>query len=276
VLASIADYIGPWQLAFVPVFILYMLLVGGYFLRRSLRRHQAYKRIRLGRCVLISLYASGGGGISGAIMLFLFRSIGTAIEHVLPMIVIGAVVGLMAFLSVGLLVIWAAFNIPPRDVLRASVMPVGSVAALAIIFGAATVVPTFSQKREKRLLDSCQMRLLKINQAVDFFERDTAGNPPESLKDLVRTKKLAPEDIRCAAAANEEVGFFYLPVPGDPRDKPSDKLRACDFAGHHGSKRPILLANGDCKVLGQQEFQELLKKPDNAEFAKKLKAAEGK
>lgn len=68
------------------------------------------------------------------------------------------------------------------------------------------------------------------------------------------------------------VSYFYHPPVPDAR---MNTVIACDLRGNHKDHRNVLTYDGHVSWLSEQEFQDLLKKPENADFARALREAEG-
>ncbi|MGC9453347.1 MAG: hypothetical protein ACP5HU_00640 [Phycisphaerae bacterium] len=120
---------------------------------------------------------------------------------------------------------------------------------------------------------TCGANLRTIAEAANIYRTDYSDVWPGNLQVLIDEDLLGPDSIRCPLSQSpRESDYFYHP-PAD--DASPMTLLACDWRGNHRSGRNVVHANGKVRMVSEQEFQQLLKKPENADFARALREAEG-
>ena len=85
-LATMSDYLFPWQIPVYVAFVVGWIFGGGYLIRRSFKRHGASRRLSLGRGILASLLAGMAGAFAGGII---GAIVGTSILPVIGSVIFG-------------------------------------------------------------------------------------------------------------------------------------------------------------------------------------------
>ncbi|MFW6065976.1 MAG: hypothetical protein ACOC9S_04075 [Planctomycetota bacterium] len=90
---------------------------------------------------------------------------------------------------------------------------------------------------------------------------------------LVDEQLIASGHLQCPSSSHDrQIDYFYHPPK---QDAYPGTLVVCDFRGNHDGYRNFVDAGGTVSQVSEDEFQELLKKPENADFARALREAEG-
>lgn len=277
---TLKHYVDPgeftWQ---IPLLIsVFAAWLGGGFLllRLFLKKHLA-KPLPWYRYLLVVGAAGVAAAAFGALIGGLFYQMGkrTGADLMIP----GAVLACLAALAAGLLVIYLLVNLPFRRVAVASIIPLAAILLACGGLVAGMTLPAMGIRQEKQVQNDCLHNLIYIAKAL---ERYGMGKPPASLK--VLTEKMISDSngerpyleakrLRCPGRPqSEDLGYFYHP----PRVTAEQvgQLMVCDFGRNHGHGRAILMSNEPPRFITEADFQELLTRPENSEFAAALKAAE--
>ncbi|MGC9453346.1 MAG: DUF4190 domain-containing protein [Phycisphaerae bacterium] len=138
----------------------------------------------------------------------------------------------------------------------------------------ALMLPVLSRTREQARRIVCLTNLSAIARAMDEYSFEYDDHFPADLDILVEERYLYDRDIfRCPSAVSDRRSdyFYHPPAP----DAPPHTLVMCDLRGNHEDYRNVLTSDGSTDRVSEDEFQQLLKKPENADFARALREAEG-
>lgn len=145
------------------------------------------------------------------------------------------------------------------------------------VAGPALMIPilmiSLGQARELAKRASCGTHLNSIGMAVLMYQSENNDQFPPDLNALVRAGQPAGLFICPSATRGRTSDYFYAPAP---TGAPLSTIIACDLAGNHKDFRNVLVASGSITNMHEAEFQAALAKPENADFAAKLRQAEGK
>lgn len=275
-LAALRDYLFPWQIPVGLLFVAAWVYGGGLFLRFGVRKHMppSYKT-QIGYCSLVSALAGCAGAVAALIIFVTTTTLGTFF-NASPVYLAGFLAGL-AMLSMSYIVVHSMFSLQFKQSL------IFWAITLSIVVGAGAVllIPSALITRkigiEKKLNFYCQNKLQVIYAALKAYE-ENYGDPPESLSLLYERKPpLAPASL-VDCPGGKVKGYFYL-KPRTFRNipAPTKRMLACDFGtNHRDGTRNVLFLDGTVRQerYTPEKFQELLNEPENAEFARMLKAAE--
>jgi len=277
-LASAREYLHIWQLPIFLVFAAGWIFGGGWLLHRAFRKCGYEKRLSVRKCFVCSLLAGGAGGASAMIVFFLFRAIGTA-AHV-KLTAVGVILAAAVMAVIAVLVLYAMFEMPMRRMVATAAVPVAAVMVLAAALAAAAGLPAYRIRKRQiqrgRQISLSLRNLARINQAIRLYQ-SAFRTPPDSLTRLVEKGYIDADVLRPPGSDDQSTRYFYLPAPPMPAGQETRKIQACtSVLTGGGVPRVVLLANGNCSVYDEQNFQLLLDLPENAAFAAGLRAAEGK
>ncbi len=274
----LSNYINGWIFLVLGVFVVAWIVGGGYLIRRSFPRYGYAQRLGIGRSMLASfLSGSAGAFAAGVTMLLVMRLTDGRIVFA-----IGAVIALGAAMFVAFLVLYAMFSLSAKQTLWASMMPLGSVAAVGLLLGTAYLVPTRMGVRRQGKRDYTCYKLAKIFPAYAIYV-NKYHKPPASLRVLVEQKLLEPEELRSPLSPDREIGYFYIPAM-PKRGEQLQQIFACDYGDNRdGYGRAVLLmprnrqrwATPKSRWYSEEDFRKLLQLKENADFAKALQKAEG-
>jgi hypothetical protein len=119
----------------------------------------------------------------------------------------------------------------------------------------------------------CASNLRGIAQALSEYASDSDGAFPAGLEALLTGDVVLEQSLRCPSSSGErELDYFYH---APRRDAPGSALIVCDLRDNHDGGRNAASLDGTVQWLTEQEFQQLLAQPENAEFARALEEAEG-
>lgn len=124
---------------------------------------------------------------------------------------------------------------------------------------------------------ACLGNLYRLRQPLMMYRFTNRGKFPPGLQALVFSGVPLGE-LRCPVLRERCPGFArrfdYFYFPRDP-NADRDRMIACDYAGNHrDGTRHVLFADGGVSSLKEVQFEKLLARPVNAEFADALRAAE--
>lgn len=251
------------------VFIIGWLLGGGYLLLRSMGKQPLNPAAKLPRCVGAALLAGLAGAFSGGVLYMLLAAIGKGLGVNLG--ALGTIVAVAAMIAVGYLVIYAMFNLPFGNVLRAAGPAIFGTILLAVVIGAAAAIPARYATQARRRREMAIHRLQRIHRAILMYEIKT-GRSPKTLSALTEEHYIDASALRHPCAPQSAVGYFYLPARSVPYMEQTKAVRVCELVPS-GDGRLLLFANGRCRWYSSREAQRILDLPENAAFASALAAA---
>jgi len=114
---------------------------------------------------------------------------------------------------------------------------------------------------------------MKIEQALGLYAGEY-GHYPATLEALVSTDITDDDTLHCPAAAESRrrCDYFYMRPGGGVYYHDSKALMVCEFKAHHADERGIVFKSGVVARVSETEFQKLLARPENTEFAHALRA----
>jgi len=270
---GLREYLSAWQLLVMAVFIVGWLTGGGYLLRWSIRRREPQRRVKLGKCVLVSLLAGAAGGISGAVLFALVYIIGRRTDT--NLLVPGVVFGMLSMLTVSFLTVSVMLESSAKSTLAAAGPSIAAILGWALLLGIPTTIVSRNLTLVRLERETCALHLRYIHRGLSLYQTNF-GQSPVNLTTLAEKKFVEAESLRCPAAPDRQIGYFYLPAPTS-RDLQTKQILACDFRENHGGAgRTVLLVNGQCDWYTEDRFAALLGEAENAAFAKALREAEGR
>ena len=277
-LASARDYLHIWQLPIFLVFVAGWIFGGGWLLHRAFRKYGYKKRLSVRRCFACSLLAGGAGGVSAMIVFFLFRAIGAAAHTNLN--ILGMILATAIMVTIALLVLYAMFDMPMRQMVATAAVPVAAVMVLAVALAAAAGLPAYRIRRRQiqsgRQIGLSLRNLARIDRAIRLYW-SASRTPPDNLTRLVEKEYINADDLRQPGGADQSFRYFYLPAPPVPAGQETRKIQACSsILLGDGEFRAVLLVNGNCRLYDKRNFQILLDLTENTAFAAFLRAEEGK
>jgi hypothetical protein len=285
-LAAASDYLKIWQLPLFGVFIVGWIVGGGYLFHHTLsKKVQTRRGVSLGQGMLISLLSGMAGGIAG---LVLYMVGDTAMppappaspgEAAMPISIFGVVLGLLGYMVVAWLTVFAMQKLSAGEILKASVLPIGATVGLAVAVGLGAAIPAAIQVRRER----AQFALMSknLNNMIDLHDWVYERGWNDPVKSLAVLKNFAGFDqslLKNAAAPDREIGYFYHPAPSTKGRMNADpQLLMCDPKGIYGDfdARIVLYSNGVARKLDEARFRDELNEPQNQDFAEALRKAEG-
>ncbi|NLF31419.1 MAG: hypothetical protein GX591_11115 [Planctomycetes bacterium] len=151
--------------------------------------------------------------------------------------------------------------------------------AVPVLIGLVTTAkPRLPRATPRSVL--CMTRLKGIGNGIALYAMQYADAWPPDLHALVVDNVVELRQLECPVEATAGgLDFFYTPPAwaGDPSPPPEDTtIIACDLRRNHSDRtRNVLLCGSRVDRLGEDDFQALLTRPENAAFAAALRAAEG-
>ena len=268
------EYIHLWQLPIFVGFLAAWVLGCGYLLLRAIRPHLPRRKATLSRCAVSMLLTGLASGFAMVATIYVYVAIAKPanMREISPGIVLGA----LAAVPMAILVLYTAFNLPFRRTVRSVAPAVGVGFALALATAVAAFLPAHRIRLTKIHQDHAVHRLRVIRGAINTFAGKNAGRLPKDFNELVAAGSIKPEALKSRTNLARDVGFFYLPAPSRMTQDP-DRILVCDFRDNHGGRwRAVAFsrAKKDAGWFSETDFQELLEKDANADFATALRAAE--
>lgn len=269
-LAAFSNYLFAWQLPMFAVFGATWLIGGPYLTRRALARYADLPRSKrhLGRCAQLNLFATGAGLVALLIVAAFIVVMARSPLGVRLAVAVGVAVGLPSMLGMSWVISLSILALPSKTVLRIAASTTGPIMVLLLLVAAGAGVPAWFVRQNQILEEKCRYGLHQLRYALDMHSR--RGEEALSLQALVEAGLLKSEFLVCPGKPDVETGYVYLPATPATPGKGSEKIRLCDRRGNHGSKRHVLFIDGRLELLGRREFDELLAKPENEDFRKKL------
>ncbi len=209
--------------------------------------------------------ARGGGGLATAAL-------------VLGLIGLIPLLGILPAVAAVVLGLVSLLRRLPRSGCALAGTALGAVGATTsiVVTGIALLVsvlmPVLSEARDQARRDTCETNIRSIKVGVRMHE-DRHGAPPANLDILVEQELLSREKLRCPAAEGRGYDDYFYHPPAD--GAPPRTLIACDFRDNHNDRRHVLDYYGRVDWMTEQSFRELLERPENADFARALRKAEG-
>ena len=236
--ANVQHYLYWWQLPLLGIFIVGWLLGGGYLLLRSMAKQPLNPPAKLPRCIGAAVLAGLAGLFAGSVLYTLLATIGRGLE--LNLGPLGAIVAVAAMIAVGYLVIYAMFNLPFGNVLRAAGPAIFGTILLAVVIGAAAAIPARYATQAKRRRERAIHHLQRIHRAILMYEIKTGRTPKtlSALADEHYIDALSPEQTQFALAHEA----LHCALSHFARRQNRVKHRwdmACDFAIN-----PMLINDG--------------------------------
>jgi prepilin-type processing-associated H-X9-DG protein len=134
------------------------------------------------------------------------------------------------------------------------------------------LLPTLGRARELTKMTMCGTHVSVMGKALALYEADNNDVMPQSLDVLVTRGLLTREVFACPSDDKESASsYFYLPAKPS---SPADRIIVCDLVGNHRDGRNVLFADGRVKLVKEDDFQRLLRQPENGEFVLALSKAE--
>lgn len=146
---------------------------------------------------------------------------------------------------------------------------------LTTVLTVTILLPDLNFSREMAKRAKCGKNLNTLGKAVLAYQENNKDLYPADLNSLIKENLLSPDALHCPSAKDKgrTCNYFYAPPQANA---PGTTVIACDLAGNHPDVRNVLHASGSVdSVRGEKGFAELMAKPENAEFAAKLRQAEG-
>ena len=279
-LAAAGEYFQPWQLPLFAVFLFAWLVGGGYLVQVIIGPRTEQRKYTLGRGILVSFLSGAGGGFAA---LALYK-IGSAIFPIepdplkLPICWPGFIAGIIGFLVVAFLIVFAMHKMPLGKTISASIIPIGAplllgavLAGVSIHFSAKIVQ---AERRHMMRVNETIMVLSKLYKALEDTTLRT-GRPPATLEELVEKSPLEDEDIQ--SPVNPKGRGFFFNGGRTTTDRDSRRILLCDYVENFpGKGRAVLYEGGSIEFLPTDSFQTRLNQTENRAFAKALQEAEGK
>jgi hypothetical protein len=270
VLAAISDYFRAWQTIHILLFTVGSVGVGSWLLLKSMKARPEFRRPRLGKCVGILVVALAAGGLSAASFLLLVYGIGVAIDVNLKSL--AAVVAMVMAWPAVLAAMYAMLEVPFAQAMKMAARPVVAMLVIGAPLGVDVLIRTRGEVSRENRTRECRYNLSAIAGALVAYQR-SYGDPAPDLASLAAHGDIPAELLRCPAAPNEQVGYFYIPARIRTDEGPSSII-VCDFAGNHPDGRNVLLSNGSVMFDDPEDFADELKQGPNLKFAEALKAEE--
>lgn len=275
-LAFIQNYVNPrlypWQIPFLLTFLVGWILGGAFLLRWSLRRLAPQPKLTFRNFILICFLAGLAGFALGGIVVFLVTAIAQQTNADLR--ITAAMCGAAFAVAGAYLTVYAMLDMPLRRVLKVGTPPLAGIFLLTLAVGMSCILPAIGIRREMRQMTECIKNMPLLNRAIVRYETNN-GRPPASLEELRddpgMQSLVEPEWLVCPA---HNARLFYFPVRSIPIRTSTQKLRMCDFKANHPRGRNWLYANGVTQQGLEKDFQNILQRPENAEFRKALEAVE--
>ena len=275
----------PVQIVFFAAFFAWWLLGAAWLLRRSIRKHTELKKQALAPCVLYLFLAGLGAAMVAGLSYRLVAQIALPSDAGITQQIEAAIPGAIAAIPMAFLVLYAGLQFPLGRLLRVCWLPAATVfLALGVFVGSA-----FLLGLTRKLIDNDAQKsvahLREFDQAIRLYEGKHDKQEPKDLWVLTQKFRdangkvplLNKSSLECPFLPGVPLGYFYRPGPSlDPeKDKLSQILRACEWNHSHVARyRSMLLANGNAWSMTDGEFQSVLGRTENAEFAKAYRAAE--
>ncbi len=266
----ISRYQAIWQLPIMVVAAVVALYVGARLLRRALLKRQDRRKTGMGRCVVAVALALFAGVVGGGIVAVFFNAVGSHAEVDLGPVAM--VLGLATLVLLYLLVLWAMFALPFRQIAASGAQALGGVLVVTAVIGGLTAIPTYiyGQRRFRQRL--CREQLGVIHRGIEAYRSIYGGQLPPSLEAVGDADAIPVDMLLCPGDRSREPGYFYRPVR-TVTEGVTSSIRVCDRAGNHPGGRNVLFANGDVVWKEESQFQALLELPENEGFAEILRAA---
>ncbi|MBT3201398.1 MAG: DUF4190 domain-containing protein [Phycisphaerales bacterium] len=137
----------------------------------------------------------------------------------------------------------------------------------------ALLVPAVQRSVELANQASCKANLSGIGKGVILFKVESPnGQYPKDIQPLIDSGLVHRGAFDCPSAEPGHRSYFWC-FPKDTRGLSDRAFMACDLKGNHpGDGRAVLYVAGIVDFVSEEKFQTLLAGPENAEFARAMKA----
>jgi len=137
----------------------------------------------------------------------------------------------------------------------------------------AILMPALNRAQVLAKRSACGANLNSIGKQILIYQTEFEQMPPDidTLIALGASEKM----FQCPSASGKRRCDYFIHFSKEEPDVGS-AIIACDYRGNHRDGRNVLAWQGSLRWLSEAAFQAELAKPWNAEFAKALRAAEGR
>ena len=152
---------------------------------------------------------------------------------------------------------------------------VGAVAVIVQPIAMAVMVPAVQRAVELANQASCRANLKGISTAVAMYRGENRdARYPKDIETLIEEGLVTIDAFDCPSAqrlGRQRSRFHFFPKrSGDAR---GSTFMICDLKGNHPDGRAVAHVSGQVVFLHEEEFQSLLTRPENADFARAMKDA---
>lgn len=272
-LAEAGDWISVWQVPVVALLIGGWVFYGGRVLQKQVAGVASRKEASSGRCRTAAVMSCLAGIFCAGIGIVMGKLLGESLG--IRWFYLGLPLGILAFLGVSFLTIYASFHLPVGPLSTMWLKAFVPVLIVTVIAAIPSFWISYNNNQRVISLGESQRDLFAIYK--ELASPTMRRYPPESLEKLLEQERFEARSVRARRNPDRKIGYFYLPATVIAIGEPTTRLLACDWADNQASgERAILYVNGQVDVADPQEFQELLKDPNNVAFAEALTTAEKK
>ena len=266
-----------WQMPLLGLIPLVVFLGGGgllYLGGRFIARSAKATYLRSAATYLLSSLAAV------VVYAIVWTASATALGPVGAML--GVLFGGAGALLVSWVIIMGLFSVSFGRAILAWLPTLGT-GLLVVPLVAATLVPTLQRGKVLTNRKVCMSNLASIGKALVLYQAVNDNQMPPNFDALIADGQ-PPKLFVCPSVnpsrrpSGRRFDYFYMPLGVARVNDPYNRLVACDFrANHGGDQRNWLTAGQSVMVMEgtEADFQSLLARPVNADFAAALRAAEG-
>ncbi|MCE5277373.1 MAG: DUF4190 domain-containing protein [Planctomycetaceae bacterium] len=150
-----------------------------------------------------------------------------------------------------------------------------TLSAAGLVLGAVTIVLVVIPAIHEAHHSACQVNFKAMGAGIWNYQR-SRGHLPQRMSDVVEGGFLEPRVFACMEDDSWREGYssYFHYLDPDRQEHPPQALFACDSRPRHKKGRNILTICGNLGFTEEEEFQQLLARPENAAFAAALREFE--
>ena len=147
------------------------------------------------------------------------------------------------------------------------------IGAITMIGQPVLLVPALSRAVELANQASCKANLKGIGRAVAMYQTENRSQYPENIEALIEKGLVTADAFNCPSvkAPGRQRSYFHF-FPKRSGDARGSTFMICDLKGNHPDGRAVANVSGQVFFLSEEEFQSQLTRPENADFARAMKA----
>jgi len=262
-LAGIQSYVFVWQLWFLLAYVCVWMVAGTYLTRWALQRYAELPRSKatVARSFRVNFLSGAAAHLAALTVLGFFTAFAFRGER--WWVFVGAALAPVAMLGMSWLVQMNVLSATPRVLGRMLCATTVPLVVLLSLLGVGTAVKARQAHMTNVALDRCLRNQRNLDKYLGNWLRRNLGKPAPTLETIVDEVNVYTRQLQCPGSDMDRPGYLYNSTPNED-DPQSKKIRLVDRRGNHDNVRILIFANGRSGRVSEEEFQAMLKLPENA------------